>query len=92
MLSGLSSIVIRQNQIEPLAVFTRKIVKSVLQVSNTASTSGIHFLYGKLPGEGWIHRNVYSLFYSLWSNPDTRIHEIIKYLLKSICDNSPKIK
>ena len=88
ILSGLASFAIRPNQIEPLAVFTRKVIKSVLQVNKTASTSGIHFLCGELPIEGWLHRNTYSLFYSLWSNPDTRIHDIVKYLLQSVCDNS----
>lgn len=88
ILSGFSSLAIRHNQIEPLSVFTRKILKSVPHVSNTASTNGIHFLCGELPIEGWIHSTVNSLFYSLWSNPDTRIYELVKYLLEFVCDNS----
>ena len=47
-----------------------------------------YLLLGELPIEGKIHRDIFSLFYSIWSNPDTKIFEIIKYLLKNSCENS----
>jgi hypothetical protein len=43
---------------------------------------------GELPVEGRLHRDVFSLFYSVWSNPDTKIHEILKHLLKNSPENS----
>ena len=38
--------------------------------------------------EGKVHRDVFSLFFSVWNNPDTKIYEILKYLLKTSPDNS----
>ena len=38
--------------------------------------------------EGKIHRDVFSNFYSVWNNPDTKIHAIIKYLLTTSPENS----
>ena len=38
--------------------------------------------------EGKLYRDIFSAFYSIWSQPDTKIHEIIKYLLENSCDNS----
>ena len=43
----------------------------------------LYFLLGELPLEAQIHRDIFSLFYNVWSNPDSKIHEIIKYLLQS---------
>ena len=38
--------------------------------------------------EGKVHRDIFSNFFSIWSNQDTKIYELIKYLLKSSADNS----
>ena len=86
--SGLSSFSLRSAQIEPLSLFQRKTLKSILKLSHSAPTPSIYFLTGELPIEGKIHRDIFSLFYSIWSNPDTKIFEIIKYLLKNSCENS----
>ena len=40
------------------------------------------------PNRGEIHRYVFSLFFSIWNNPDTKIYEIVKYLLKESTENS----
>ena len=63
-------------------------MKGVLKVSEQASTAGIHFLTGELPVEAKLHRDVFSVFYSVWINPDTKIHSIVKYLLSSSSDES----
>ena len=86
--SGLSSFALRSNQMSPLAIFHRKILKAFLKLSKTAPTPAIHFLLGELPMEGKIHRDMFSLFYSVWSNPDTKIYQIVKYLLSTSSDNS----
>ena len=86
--SGLSSFALRSSQLEPLAIFQRKTLKSILKLSITAPTPAIHFLTGELPIEGRIHRDVFSLFYGVWSNPDTRIYQIVLYLLKNNSENS----
>ena len=38
--------------------------------------------------EGRIHRDMFSLFYSVWCNPQTKIHQIVKYLLTNSSNNS----
>ena len=38
--------------------------------------------------EGKIHCDIFSLFYSLWTNPDSQIHKLIKYLLEKSSKNS----
>ena len=88
MCSGLSSFALQNTQLEPLELFERKLLKSILKLSSTAPTTAIHFLTGELPVEGKIHKDVFSNFYSIWNNPDTKIHELIKYLLRTSSDNS----
>ena len=40
-----------------------------------------------MPIEGKIHCDMFSLFNSVWCNPDTKIYQIVKYLL-STSENS----
>ena len=61
--SGLSSFALRSSQLEPLSLFQRKTLKSILKLSITAPTPSIHFLTGELPIEGKIHRDIFTLFY-----------------------------
>ena len=53
----------------PLALFHRKVLKGFLKLSKTAPTPSIHFLLGELPMEGKIHRDMFALFFGVWSNP-----------------------
>ena len=86
--SGLSSFAFRTHQIEPIALFHRKVLKAILHLSKSAPTPAVHFLLGELPLEGRIHRDMFSLFYSVWCNPDTKIHQIVKYILTTSSENS----
>ena len=86
--SGLSSFVLRSNTIEPLAIFHRKSLRGILSLSKVSSTPALHFLLGDLPIEGKIHRDIFSLFYSIWRNPNTKIYNIIKHLLETTENNS----
>ena len=86
--SGLSSFAIRSAQLEPLSLFQRKTLKSILKLSISAPTPSIHFLTGELPIEGKHHMDIFSLFYSIWSNPDTKVYWIVKYLLRTSSENS----
>ena len=62
--------------------------ESILKLSKTAPTPAIHFLTGELPIEGIIHKDIFSLFYCVWNNPDTKIYDVIKYLAKHSTENS----
>ena len=86
--SGLSSFALGPNLLKPLAVFHRKILKAFLNLSKSAATPAIHFVLGELPMEGKIHRDIFSLFYSVWTNPDAKISQVVKYLLTMSCDTS----
>ena len=86
--SGLSSLVIKNTLMTPLSIYQRKVLKGILQLSKQASTAGLHFLTGELPVEAILHRDVLSLFYSVWANPNSRIYSIVKYLLTSSNENS----
>ena len=86
--SGLSSFALRQSQISPLSLFHRKTLKGFLQLSQRTATPAVHFLFGELPMEGKIHRDMFSLFYSVWNNPDSKIFQVIKYLLETAPENS----
>ena len=86
--SGLSSFALSSAQLGPLTILHRKKLKSFLSLSKTAATPAIHFILGELPLEGKIHRDVFSLFFSVWTNPDTKIYQIVKYLLEMASENS----
>ena len=73
---------------KPLELFQRKCLKSFLHLSEHAATPAIHFLTGELPIEGKIHRDIFSLFYSLWTNPKYKVFEVVKYLLQTSSPNS----
>ena len=88
LLSGLSSLVIQPTTLSPLSIFQRKVLKGVLQLSKQASTASIHFLTGELPIEAMLHRDILSVFYSVWANPETKIHTMVRYLLTNSADNS----
>ena len=65
--SGLSSFALRTSDLQPLAVFHRKILRGILNLSKCASNPAIHFLLGELPIEAKIHRDIFSLFYNVWT-------------------------
>ena len=88
--SGLSSLVI-QPQSDPMKsmeTFQRKVLRGILGFSSRSPIPGIHFLLGELPIAGQIHRDCLSLFWSLWSNPNTLVHKVVKYILMHAPDNS----
>ena len=86
--SGLSSFSLRSAQLEPISLFQRKTLKSILKLSLSAPTPSIHFLTGELPIKGKINKYVFSVFFCIWSNPDTKIYTIVKYLLQNSAENS----
>ena len=86
--SGLSSFSLRTAALEPLTMFHRKTMRGILNLSKSSNIPALHFLMGELPIEAKIHRDVFALFFSVWSNPDSKIYQIVKYLLETALDNS----
>ena len=88
--SGLSSLVIQPQSapMKSLEIFQRKILRGMLGFSSRSPIPGLQFLLGELPIVGQIHRDCLSLFWSIWSNPNTLAHKVVKYLLIHAPDNS----
>ena len=86
--SGLSSFSLRTGALQPLSIFHRKTMRGILNLSKTSNVPALHFLLGELPIEAKIHRDVFALFFSVWSNPDCKIYQIVKYLLENSSENS----
>jgi hypothetical protein len=86
--SGLSSFSLRTTLLQPLAIFHRKTLRGILTLSKSSNIPALHFLTGELPMEGKVHRDLFSLFFSVWENPNSKIYQIVKYLLEHSSDTS----
>ena len=86
--SGLSSFSLRTTALQTLSIFHRKTLRGILNLSKSSNIPALHFLLGELPMEGKIHRDVFSLFFSVWSNPQSKIYQIVRYLLQNSAENS----
>ena len=87
-LSGLAALPIRPNNIKSLTLFHNKILRGFLKLSNSSPTAALHFLLGELPIEAKLHMDTLGLFHNIWANPNTTVHEAIKYILKMKTTNS----
>ena len=79
---------LRTNQLATLEVFQRKIFRGFFHLSSSSPIPALYFLSGELPIEAKVHRDIFSLFHIIWSNPQTKIFQIIKYLLENSPQNS----
>ena len=86
--SGLCSLAIRPSHCQPLTAFHRKTLRSFLHFSCRSPVPSLHFLLGELPIEARLHRDTFSLFYAIWTNPQTKIFQLTKFLLSTCNDNS----
>ena len=86
--SGLSSYVIRSGQLTSLTIFHRKVLRGILNLRKSSNIPALYFLLGELPLEGQYHKDIFSLFYNIWTNPDTKIYHIVKHLLETVPENS----
>ena len=87
-LSGLSSLSVRPNHMKPMTAFHRKVLRGFLHFSDKCPIPAIHFLLGEIPIEARLHRDVFSLLYSIWTNPQTKIFDIVRHLLAVSPENS----
>ena len=81
--SGLSSFALRSSQLKSVTIFHRKVLRGILAFSKSSSIPALHFLLSEIPIEGQVHKDIFSLFYSVWSNPSSKVYQIIKYLLET---------
>ena len=86
--SGLAALPVRPAQSQFLTLFHHKVLRGFLKLSSTSPIPALYFLLGEMPIQAHIHLDVLGLFHTIWSNPGTTIHEIIKYIVKMSDDNS----
>ena len=86
--SGLSALPVRPSVMKTLSSFHLKILRGFLKLSKVSPIVPLYFLLGELPIEAVLHLGVFSLFWNLWSNPQTKLHHIVKYILKMSGDSS----
>ena len=78
---------IRPANVKALLIFHNKILRGLLKLSKTCPVPALHFLLGELPFEAHVQINTLLLFHNVWTNPDIKVHEMVKYILR-MCDNS----
>ena len=86
--SGLAALPIRPPVLKSLVIFHNKILRAILKLSQYSPVAPLHFLVGELPIEALLHLDVLSLFWNIWVNPQTKVYEVLKYLLKMSNESS----
>ena len=86
--SGLSAMTLRDKHLEPLSSFHKKVIRGFLHLSDRSPIPSLYFLTGELPIAARLHRDVFSLFYNIWINTQTKIYKLIEYLLQNCPANS----
>ena len=76
--SGLSALPIRPQVVKTLSVFHHKILRAILKLSSYYPVAALYFLLGELPIEASLHLDILSLFWSIWTNPQTKAYEVVK--------------
>ena len=79
--SGLSALPIRPALTKALSTFHNKILRGFLHLSQASPIPALYFLLGELPIEARLHIDVLSLFYNIWSNPNTTVFKVVQQIL-----------
>jgi hypothetical protein len=86
--SGLAALPLRPVHTQHLTIFHHKVLRGFLKLSSSSPIPALYFLIGEAPIQATIHLDVLSLFHSIWSNTDTTVHEVVKYILMMSDDQS----
>ena len=65
-----------------MANFHHKVLRGILKLGRWSPLLPLYFLLGEAPIEAFVHMDIFALFWNIWSNPQTKTNEIVKYLLK----------
>ena len=65
-----------------LTTYHRKVLRGILKLSYTSPIAPLYFLLAELPIEATLHLDILALFWNIWANPQTKMFEIMKYILK----------
>ena len=80
--SGLSALPVRSTNLKPLQIFQNKILRGFLKQSHCSPIPSLYFLCGELPIEARLHIDLLTLFQNVWSNPQTKIFDMVLYIMK----------
>ena len=86
--SGLSALPIRPTVMKSLSVFNNKILRGFLKLSNSSPVPSLYFLTGELPIAGRLHIDLLCMFYTILSNPQTKLFTMVRYILMMTDENS----
>ena len=86
--SGLAALPLRPVHTQHLTIFHHKVLRGFLKLSNSSPIPALFFLFGEAPIQATIHLDALNLFHNIWSNPDTTVHEVVKYILMMSDDQS----
>ena len=79
--SGLSALPVRPTIMKSMAMFQNKILRGFLKLSGGSPTPGLFFITGEPPIEATIHLDFLNLFHTILLNPETKVYQIVRYLL-----------
>ena len=79
--SGLAALPIRPVVMQPLIKFHHKILRAILKLSKYSPVAPLYFLLGEPPLEASLHLDILSVFWNIWVNPQTKVFQVLKYLL-----------
>ena len=86
--SGLSALPVRPAVMKTVTIFHNKILRGFLKLSRSSPVPALYFLMGELPVEARLHIDLLTLFHNVPSNPDTKLVEVMKYILMMSDDKS----
>ena len=86
--SGLSALPLRPPDIKPLQIFQNKILRGFIKQSFCSPVPSLYFLCGELPIEARLHIDLLTLFHNVWSNPQTKMFQVVLYLMKMATERS----
>ena len=86
--SELAALPIRSTAIKSLTAFHKKVLRAILKLSQYSPVVPLYFMLGEVPIEATLHLDILSLFWNIWNNPQTKVYEVVKYLLKMSDDKS----
>ena len=82
LLSGLAALPVPPPDFKPLQIIHNNILRGFLKQGPRSPVISLYFLCGELPLEARLHIDLLTLFHNVWCNPQTKIFDIVFYIMK----------
>lgn len=83
LLTGLNALVIKDDSMKILQQFQETVIRRMFKVRDKASITPLLDISGIEPVEASLHKQVFSLFYNFWLNPETPSSKLNKLILQN---------